>query len=92
MLTAYTLELAPSRRARQSGRLIMAAPSSVFTISHVAGMLGETEERLQELASEMEPEDGCLIVWGTGDQSITAFTREGVEYLEQLIKDHKAKK
>src|SRR5205823_13997135 len=61
------------------------SPSSVFTISRVAGMLGETEERLQELASEMEPEDGCLIVWGTGDQSITAFTREGVEYLEQLI-------
>src|SRR5207237_6958597 len=70
----------------------MAAPSSVFTISRVAGMLGETEERLQELASEMEPEDGCLIVWGTGDQSITAFTREGVEYLEQLIKGHKAQK
>jgi hypothetical protein len=40
----------------------------------------------------MEPEDGCLIVWGNVDQSTTSFTREGVEYLEQLIKDHKAQK
>ena len=70
----------------------MAAPSSVFTIGRVAEMLGENEERLQDLASEMEPEDGCLTVWGTGDRSMTAFTRDGVEYLEQLIKDHKAQR
>jgi putative tryptophan/tyrosine transport system substrate-binding protein len=62
----------------------MAAPSSVFTIRRVAEMLGEDEEWLQDLASEMEPEDGCLIVWGNGDQSTTVFTREGVEYLEHL--------
>jgi len=70
----------------------MAAPSSVFTIGRVAEMLGENEERLQDLASEMEPEDGCLTVWGTEDRSTTAFTRDGVEYLEQLIQDHKAQR
>ena len=70
----------------------MAAPSSVFTISRVAEMIGEDEDWLQDIASEMEPEDGCLIVWGTGDQSTTAFTRQGVEYLERLVKDRKARK
>ena len=54
----------------------MAAPSSVFTISRVAEMLGEDEEWLHDIALEMEPEDGCLIVWGTGDQSTTVFTRQ----------------
>jgi hypothetical protein len=70
----------------------MAAPSSVFTIRRVAEMLGEDEAWLQDIASEMEPEDGCLVVWGTGDQSTTAFTRQGVEYLERLVKDRKARK
>ena len=70
----------------------MAAPSSVFTISRVAAMLGEDEDWLQDIASQMEPEDGCLIVWGTGDQSTTAFTRQGVEYLERLVKDRRAQK
>ena len=41
----------------------MAAPSSVFTISRVAAMLGKDEDWLQDIASKMEPEDGCLIVW-----------------------------
>jgi hypothetical protein len=70
----------------------MAAPSSVFTISRVAEMLGENEDWLQEIALDMEPEDGCLIVWGTGAQSATAFTREGVEYLKELINERRAQK
>ena len=40
----------------------MAAPSSVFTISRVAKMLGEDEDLLKDIASAMEPEDGCPIV------------------------------
>ena len=70
----------------------MAPPSSVFTLSRVAEMLGEDEEWLHNIALDMEPEDGCLIVWGTGDQSTTAFTHQGVEYLEQLVQNHKAQK
>ena len=70
----------------------MAAPSSVFTISRAAQMLGEDEDLLQDSASEMEPEDGCLIVLGTGDQSTRAFTRQGVEYLERLVKDRRPQK
>ena len=68
----------------------MSAPSSVFIISRAAEMLGEVEDWLQEIALEMEPEDGCLIVLATGDHSTTAFTREGVEYLKELVKQRKA--
>lgn len=38
----------------------MAAPSFVFTIARVAIMLGEDEAWLEEIALEMEPEDGRL--------------------------------
>jgi hypothetical protein len=41
----------------------MAAPSHVFTIARVAKMLGEDEARLEEIATEMEPEDGRLWIW-----------------------------
>jgi len=68
----------------------MAGISHVFTISRVAEMLGENEDWLQEISGEMDPEDGCLIVWGTGEQTITAFTDLGVENLAQLVKIYKA--
>ena len=70
----------------------MAASSFVFTIDRVAEMLGEDVEELEEIALEMEPEDGRLPVWGTGDQSTTAFTRNGVEYLQQLLEERKDRK
>jgi hypothetical protein len=70
----------------------MAAPSAVFTIRRVAEMLGEDEDWLHEVALGMEPERGCITVWDTGDQSTTAFTLDGVEYLRELIKEHKARK
>ena len=41
----------------------MPAPSSIFTISRAAEILGEDEELLRDLALEMEPEDGCLTVY-----------------------------
>ena len=70
----------------------MAASSFVFTIDRVAEMLGEDVDELEEIALEMEPEDGRLTVWGTGDQSTTAFTRNGVEYLQQLLEERKDRK
>jgi hypothetical protein len=34
----------------------------------------------------MEPEDGCLDVWNTDDDSaMTAFTPDGVENLKQIL-------
>ena len=79
------MELAPIHRARRPGRLIMAAPSYVFTIGRVAEMLGEDEQWLQTIADDMEPEDGCLTVCGTNDLSTTAFTSFGIESLKELM-------
>jgi hypothetical protein len=67
----------------------VAAPSFVFTLSRVAEMLREDEDLLRDLAMEMEPEDGCLTVLGTDDLSTIAFTRDGLEYLKQLVVEHK---
>jgi hypothetical protein len=63
----------------------MAGISYVFTISRVAKMLGEDEDWLQEICTEMDPEDGRLTVLGPGDEAITAFTRFGVDNLTELV-------
>ena len=68
----------------------MAAPSAVFTIARVAVMLGEEEGWLWDVAVEMDPEDGCLFVYGVGDEGLMAFTRDGIENLKGLIEIHKA--
>jgi hypothetical protein len=69
----------------------MAAPSYVFTIAHVAKMLGEDEGKLYEIAVTMEPEDGCLSILDIDDDvSTIAFTPFGVENLKELLADLKA--
>ena len=65
----------------------MAAISFVYTIARVAEMLGVDEERLDEIALGLEPEDGRLWVYGPGEEATLAFTRAGVELLKQLIAD-----
>lgn len=67
----------------------MAAISAVFTISHVAALLGEDEDWLHDLSIDMFPEDGCLHVYGVGEDGVTAFTRDGIEYLQQVIADER---
>jgi hypothetical protein len=68
----------------------VAAPSAVFTIARVAAMLGEDEDWLWDVALEMEPEDGCLFVYGVTDEATLAFTRDGIDNLKELIEIHKA--
>jgi len=66
----------------------MAAPSYVYTIRRVARMLNEDVDRLEEIALNMEPEDGCLSVLDLDDDvSTTAFTADGVENLKELLDD-----
>ena len=66
----------------------MAAPSYIFTIRRVARMLAEDEDRLHEIAMDMEPEDGCLRVLDLDDDvSIEAFTAQGIENLRELLAD-----
>ena len=43
--------------------------------------------------AEMEPEDGCLTVWGIDeDIAVTAFTPRGVEHLKELVDLYKAQR
>jgi len=67
----------------------MAAISAVFTISHVAALLGEDEDWLHGLSIDMVPEDGCLHVYGVGEDGVTAFTRDGIDNLKQIIEDER---
>lgn len=65
----------------------MAGISYVFTISHVAEMLGEDEAWLREISINMDPEEGCLWVIGVGEDGCPAFTEYGIECLKQIIDD-----
>ena len=67
----------------------MAAPAHVFTIARVAQILREDEQLLWDLAINMEPEGGCLWVYGTDEQNTMAFTDRGLEYLQELIAERK---
>ena len=84
------MELAAARGTAQSGGLILAAIAAVFTIGYVANMLGEHEDWLHELSIDMFPEDGCLHVYGPGEDGVTAFTEYGIECLRQIIADERA--
>ena len=63
--------------------------SYVFTLGHVAEMLGEDEDWLFEVAEEMDTEDGQLWVVGVGEDGVMAFTDDGIENLKNLIQIHK---
>jgi hypothetical protein len=81
------MELATALNTAKSGGLIMAAIAQVFTISYVANLLGEDEDWLFELSTDMFPEDGCLWVYGVGEDGVPAFTKDGIENLRQIIAD-----
>ena len=70
--------------------LTMAAIPAVFTIDHVAKMLGEDEDWLQEISVAMDPEEGCLWVFGAGEHGVPAFTEYGIECLKQIIIEERA--
>ena len=63
--------------------------SCVFTIGHVAEMLGEDEAWLADVAAEMDTEDGQLWVYGVGEHGVMAFTEDGIENLKDLVQLHK---
>ncbi len=63
--------------------------SHVFTLGHVADMLGEDEDWLLEVAEEMDTEDGQLWIVGVSEDGTMAFTDDGIESLKQLVDIHK---
>jgi hypothetical protein len=60
--------------------------SRVRTIDRLAKDLGEDVNFLFDVAIEMEPEDGLIWVHGLDDDSVIAFTNDGVDSLVELIK------
>ena len=68
----------------------MPAILAVYTIAKVAEMLGEDEEWLWDLSTDMFPEDGCLWVYDLTENGTPAFTDFGIENLKGLIEIHKA--
>jgi hypothetical protein len=73
--------------------LILAPVNKVYhvhTISRVAEMLGEDENWLCDLATEMDQEDGLIWVYGPGDKSVMAFTDFGIETLVGLVEIYRA--
>ncbi len=61
----------------------------VHTITRVAEMLGENEDWLCDVATEMDQEDGLIWVYGPGETSVMAFTDFGIESLTGLVEIYK---
>jgi len=61
----------------------------VTTINRVAEELGEDEDWLCDIANEMEIEDGCIWVYGIGEDGIMALTDFGIENLKELVEIYK---
>ena len=80
----------PALGTAKSGGLIMVAIAHAFTISYVANLLGEDEDWLFELSTDMFPEDGCLWVYGVGEDGVPAFTEDGIENLRQIVAEQRA--
>lgn len=62
---------------------------SVTVIAAVAEQLGVEENLLREISIGMEPEDGVIRVYGVGEDSIMAFTEEGISELQNLLEMHR---
>jgi hypothetical protein len=54
--------------------------------------LTENEEWLWDLSIDMFPEDGCLRVYGVGEDGVPAFTQFGIERLQETVRDLRAGK
>jgi hypothetical protein len=67
----------------------VAAPSFVCTIAYAAELLGETEEWLEQLAYQLEPDDGRLWIYDTDDRVTLGFTERGIECLKELSLNQK---
>lgn len=84
------MELAHGKRFDQSSSLTMAGIPFVFTIARVAEMLGEDEEWLREISTNMDPEVGHLWVIGVSDNETPAFSEYGIDCLKQIIIEERA--
>ncbi len=61
----------------------------VQPVTRVAQMLGEDEDWLCDVATEMDQEDGLIWVYGPDDTSVMAFTDFRIETLAGLVETYK---
>jgi len=66
----------------------LAAPSHAITIRRAAEILGEEENLLWDIATDMAPEHGRLWIYDTDDQQTVAFTLNGMEYLREMLLEY----
>ena len=59
------------------------------TINSVAEDFAVDEDWLAEVASEMDIEDGCIWVYGVGEDGVQAFTDFGIENHRDLVRMYK---
>lgn len=59
----------------------------VYTVGHVAKLLGVGEALIHDLTLGLEPEDGVVWVYGIEDDGILAFTDDGIEEVRLLIEE-----
>jgi hypothetical protein len=65
----------------------------VFTTRFAASHLKVDIDIIEELAEKMQPEDGCLSIHDSLDEnaeSVTGFTRTGLDYLDDLLDDRRS--
>jgi hypothetical protein len=60
-----------------------------MTLRRAAELLGEDEELLWDMATDMEPEHGCLWIHDTDDQQTVAFTPDGMKYFREILSEYK---
>ncbi|MGC2775819.1 MAG: hypothetical protein WA418_09310 [Bradyrhizobium sp.] len=58
----------------------------VTTVAKVAKDLGEDADWLQDVANDMDIEDGVIWVYGTGNDGAMALTDFGIDNLIELVK------
>jgi hypothetical protein len=67
----------------------VAAPGHAITIRRAAEILGEDEQLLWDVVTDMEPEHGLLWIYDADDQQTPAFTPDGMEYLREMLPQYK---
>lgn len=67
----------------------MGRTTSVYTITHVATMLGEDVKLLEEIACNDDNLDygDIVTIWTGDDETITSFTDGGIDTLRAFITD-----
>ena len=50
-------------------------------------MINEDPDLLRQISVKMEPEDGCVAIYGKNDENIIAFSDFGIETLVNLLKE-----